>query len=339
MKAIGFNQPLPISNPESLVDLDLPEPAYGDQDLLVEVHAIAVNPVDTKVRKSAQPEAGTWRVLGWDAVGRVRAVGSRVTGFKVGDRVFYAGAIDRPGANAALQAVDARIVAHAPANLSDEDAVALPLTSLTAWETLFDRLRVDLPVAGAANAIVIIGGAGGVGSIAIQLARALTDLTVIATASRPETVAWVKQLGAHHVIDHRQPLAAQVAALGQGEPAFVFSTTHTDTYLNDIVELIAPQGRIAFIDDPQSLDIMPLKRKSLSAHWELMFTRSLYGTADIARQQEILRNVAELASQGKIATTRTQSLGTINATNLRKAHALLESGQAIGKLTLAGFES
>ena len=339
MKAVVFNRPLPVSNPESLIDLELPMPEYGEQDLLVEVQAIAVNPVDIKVRASARPATGTWRILGWDAVGSVRALGARVTGFEIGDRVFYAGAIDRPGCYAQWQAVDARIAAHAPATLNDEDAAALPLTSLTAWETLFDRLRVEQPVAGAANALVVIGGAGGVGSMTIQLARALTDLTIIATASRPETVAWVKKLGAHHVIDHRQPLAAQVKALGLGAPAFVFSTTHTDSYLSEIVELIAPQGRIALIDDPQSLDIVSLKLKSLSIHWELMFTRSLLETADIIQQQVILRTVSQLALKRKIMTTRTQSLGTINAENLRKAHALLESGQAIGKIALAGWSA
>ncbi|WP_018411410.1 zinc-binding alcohol dehydrogenase family protein [Methyloversatilis thermotolerans] len=338
MRAVGFNTPLPISDPRSLLDLDLPDPECGEQDLLVEVLAVAVNPADTKVRASARPAAGTWRILGWDAVGRVRAVGSRVTGFKPGDRVFYAGAIDRPGSYAELQAVDARIAAPAPATLDDEQAAALPLTALTAWETLFDRLHVDRPVPGASDALVVIGGAGGVGSITIQLARALTGLTVIATASRPETVEWVTKLGAHHVIDHTQPMAPQVEALGlSAPPAFVFSTNQTDRYLEDIVTLIAPQGRIALIDDPASLDIVSLKRKSLSIHWEFMFTRPLLGTADIARQQEILSNVADLASQGKIATTRTQSLGSLNAENLRKAHALLESGRAIGKITLAGF--
>ncbi len=338
MKAIGFNQPLPISDARSLVDLDLPDPEYGEQDLLVEVQAIAVNPADTKVRASAQPAPGTWRILGWDAVGRVRAVGARVTGFQPGDRVFYAGAIDRPGSYAELQAVDARIAAHAPVALSDEDAAALPLTAITAWETLFDRLRVEQPVAGAANALVVIGGAGGVGSITIQLARTLTDLTVIATASRPETVEWVKKLGAHHVIDHRQPLAPQVDALGLGAPAFVFSTTHTEHHLADIVELIAPQGRIALIDDPKTLDIVPLKRKSLSVHWEFMFTRPVLGTADIARQQDILRELARLVDQGKVVSTRTRALGAINAENLRTAHASLESGQTIGKIVLAGWQ-
>lgn len=337
VKAIGFNQPLPISDPQSLVDIDLPTPEYGEHDLLVEVQAIAVNPADTKVRASAQPAAGTWRILGWDAVGRVQAVGARVTGFQPGDQVYYAGAINRPGAYAQLQAVDARIAAHAPQTLSAEDAAALPLTALTAWETLFDRLRVNQPVAGAANALLVIGGAGGVGSMTIQLARALTDLTVITTASRPETVDWVTQMGAHHVIDHRQPLAPQVAALGLGAPGFVFSTTHTDTYLPDITQLIAPQGHLALIDDPATLDIVPLKGKSLSVHWEFMFTRPLQKTADMVRQQEILREVAMLADQHKIKTTRTQMLGAINAQSLRTAHAQLESGKAIGKIVLSGW--
>lgn len=337
MKAIGFQQALPITAPQALVDLELPVPAFGEHDLLVQVQAISVNPVDVKVRASATMPPGEWRIPGWDAVGRVHAKGGRVAGFEVGERVFYAGAIDRPGSNAQFQAVDARIVGHAPQSLDDADAAALPLTSLTAWETLFERLQVQHGVAGAAHAILIIGGAGGVGSLAIQLLRARTGLTVIATASRPETAAWVRRLGAHHVIDHRQPLAAQVAALGLGAPGFVFSTTHTGHYLPDIGALIAPQGRIALIDDPQTLDILPLKRKSLSVHWELMFTRSLFGTPDLPRQREILNSIASLADEGKIATTRTQTLGVINAGNLRKAHALLESGRAIGKTVLAGW--
>ncbi|KKW67402.1 Zn-dependent oxidoreductase [Lampropedia cohaerens] len=337
MKAVGFNRPLPIDHPEALVDLELPDPEYGQHDLLVDVQAIAVNPVDTKVRASATPAEGNWRIPGWDAAGKVVAVGAAVRGFQPGDRVFYAGALDRPGSYAQRQAVDARIAAHAPASLGDEDAAALPLTALTAWETLFDRLKVAELVAGGTRAIVILGAAGGVGSMAIQLVRALTDLTVIATASRPESVAWVRQMGAHHVIDHRKPLAPQVEALGLGAPAFVFSTNQTQDCLADIARFIAPQGRMALIDDPQGLDIMPLKSKSVSVHWEFMFTRPLFCTADIARQQEILQQVAQLAKQGKIVSTRRQSLGAINAANLRKAHALLESGQSIGKVTLAGF--
>lgn len=337
MKAIGFNQPLPISDERSLVDIELPDPEPGPNDLLVAVEAIAVNPADTKVRASARPAAGSWRILGWDAVGTVRAVGRDVSGFRVGDRVFHAGAINRPGCYAQLQAVDARIAAHVPEGLSNEDAAALPLTTLTGWETLFDRLDVQRPVTGAAPALLVIGGAGGVGSITIQLARALTGLTVIATASRPESVDWVKRMGAHHVIDHTRPLAPRVSALGIGAPAFVFCTNGIDRYLPDIAELIAPQGRIAMIDDPETLDIVPLKRKSLTISWEFMFTRSLLGTADIARQGEILRELGDLVSQGKVRSTRTETLGRINAQNLRRAHERLEGGRTLGKLVLAGW--
>lgn len=337
MRAIGFNRPLPATDPLSLVEIQQPLPICGEQDLLIEVTDIAVNPADTKVRQSHQPAAGSWRIPGWDAVGYVRAMGTKVQGFALGERVFYAGAINRPGCYAQWQAVDARIVAHAPTTMSDEDAAALPLTSLTAWEVLFERLKVQDKVAGAAHAIVIIGGAGGAGSMAIQLARQLTDLTVIASASRPPSEAWVKKMGAHHVINHRQPLAPQIAALGLGAPAFVFSTANTDGYLGDIVQLIAPQGRIGLIDDPETLDIVPLKGKSLSMHWEFMFTRAVQQTADIARQQTILTEIARLADAQNIVTTRTQHLGQINAEHLRQAHILLEQGKTIGKIVLSGW--
>jgi NADPH:quinone reductase len=259
MKAIGYKLPGPIDQEGSLVDIELERPRPTGRDLLVEVAAISVNPVDTKVRRSARPDDGQWKVLGWDAVGKVVEAGSEVEGFTVGDEVFYAGSITRPGANSQFHLVDERIVGHKPKSLTDAEAAALPLTAITAHEMLFDRLDVRKPVPGAANAIVIIGGAGGVGSIAIQLARTLTDLTVIATASRPETQAWVRELGAHHVIDHSRPLAEQVAALGIGAPAFVFSTTETHRHLKEIIELIAPQGRFGLIDDPDQLDIMGFK--------------------------------------------------------------------------------
>ncbi len=244
-----------------------------------------------------------------------------------------------PGTNAEFHLVDERIVGKKPKTLDFAAAAALPLTSITAYEALFDRLDVRKPVPGAANAIVIVGGAGGVGSIAIQIARALTDLTVIATASRPETQEWVKALGAHHVIDHRRPLAAQVEALGIGQPGFVFSTTNTDDHYAEIVELIAPQGRFGLIDDPKELDAMPLKLKSISLHWELMFTRSLFGTADIERQHELLNEISKLVDAGKIKTTLNEDFGPINAANLKRAHALIESGKAKGKIVLAGFET
>lgn len=337
MRAVGYRQSQPITAETSLIDLDLPEPKAAGRDLLVEVKAVSVNPVDTKMRVRSQPAEGEANVLGWDAAGIVRAAGPEVTGFKPGDEVFYAGAIDRPGSNAQFHLVDERIVGPKPKSLGFAEAAALPLTAITAWEMLFDRLDLRKPVPGAAHALLIIGGAGGVGSIAIQLARQLSDVTVIATASRPETRAWAQELGAHHVIDHTGPLPTQIAALGIGTPAFVFSTTHTDTHLEGIVELLAPQGRFGLIDDPQTLDANPLKRKSLSLHWELMFTRSLFGTADMAEQGKLLAEVSRLVDEGKIRTTLAEHFGTINAENLKRAHALIESNRAKGKIVLEGF--
>ncbi len=338
MKAVGYNTPSPITASDALVDIDLPKPSPEGHDILVEVKAVSVNPVDYKIRRSTPPAAGTaWKVIGWDAAGVVSDVGPDVTKFKVGDDVWYAGSITRPGANAELHLVDERIVGHKPVKLGWADAAALPLTSLTAWEAFFDRLDVKRPVPGAAPAILIIGGAGGVGSIAIQIARQLTDLTVIATASRPETQDFVRSLGAHHVVDHSKPLALEVAALGIGAPAFVFSTTQTDKHVGEIAELIAPQGRFCLIDDPSNFDVMLFKRKAVSIHHELMFTRAIYGTPDLTEQGRILDEVARAVDEGKIRTTATQHLGVINAENLKKAHAHLESGTTIGKVVLEGF--
>lgn len=337
MRAVGYRKSLPITQDEALLDLDLPQPEPGPHDLLVKVEAVSVNPVDTKVRRRAEPEAGGAKVLGWDAAGTVVAIGAEVSEFAVGDAVFYAGDLGRPGTNAEYHCVDARIVGRKPASLDWAQAAALPLTAITAWETLFDRLDTGKAVPGAARALLIIGGAGGVGSIAIQLARQLTDLTVIATASRPETVQWCRDLGAHHVVDHTKPLAAEVAALGIGAPGLVFSTTNTDAHLAEIVELIAPQGRLALIDDPQSLDVSILKRKSLSLHWELMFTRPMYATADMAEQGRLLNEVSRLVDEGRLRTTLGEHYGRIDARNLRRAHALIESGRAKGKIVLEGF--
>ena len=362
MRAIGFQQPGSIvgsepafssrryangNRPEALVDIELPTPTPTGRDLLVEVKAISVNPVDVKVRLSAKPEAGNWKVLGWDAAGIVTAVGSEVTLFQPGDEVFYAGAIGQSGTNAEYHLVDERIVGTKPKTLDWAAAAALPLTSITAWEMLFDRLDVNKAVPGAASAILIIGGAGGVGSIlilrgyanAIQIARALTDLTVIATASRSETVAWVKEMGAHHTIDHTLPLAEQVAKLGLGAPAFVFSTTQTDLHLDEIAALIAPQGRLGLIDDPAVLDVNRFKRKSVSVHWELMFTRSIFSTADIAEQGNLLNEVSRLVDEGVLRTTMTEQYAPINAANLQQVHMLIESGKARGKIVLAGFDA
>ena len=337
MRAVAYQQAQPISAETSLIDIDLPTPEATGHDLLVEVKAVSVNPVDVKVRANVAPPEGEYKILGWDAAGIVRAVGPEVTMFKPGDEVFYAGAINRGGSNVEFHLVDERIVGAKPKSLDFPAAAALPLTSITAYEALFDRLKVQDPVPGVANAILIIGGAGGVGSVAIQIARALTDLTVIATASRPETQAWVKELGAHHVIDHSKPLAPQIEALGIGAPAFVFSTTNTSDHIASIVDAIAPQGRFALIDDPKTLDVVPFKRKAVSIHWELMFTRPLFNTADMIEQHKLLTKVAELVDSGKIRSTLTETAGTINAANLKKAHALVETGKMKGKVVLAGF--
>ena len=336
MKAVGYKVPGPIAEDASLVDIDLPRPVAEGGDILVEVKAVSVNPVDYKIRSSTPPADGDWKVLGWDAAGIVQEVGPDVTQFAVGDEVYYAGSLIRPGTNAEFHLVDARIVGRKPASLDWAEAAALPLTTLTAWEAMFDRLDVTKPVPGAA-AILIIGGAGGVGSIAIQIARQRTDLIVISTASRPETQEWVKGLGAHHVIAHSRPLAPQIAELNIGAPAFVFSTTHTEQHASDIAELIAPQGRFGFIDDPKALDVMLFKRKAVSIHHELMFTRSLYGTPDMDEQGKILNSLAVLVDDGKIRTTLTEKLSPINAANLKTVHALIESGAARGKIVLEGF--
>lgn len=337
MKAIGYTTNGAINRPDALIDLEIEKPRASGYDILVRVEAVSVNPVDTKVRSNRPAEAETPAILGWDAVGEVVETGDEVARFKTGDRVWYAGAINRPGTNSEYHLVDSRIVGHVPQTIETAAAAALPLTTLTAQEMIFDRLKVNDPVPGAANAIVIIGGAGGVGSIAIQLLRAQTDLTIIATASRPETREWVRELGAHHVVDHSQPLPEQIAALNIGAPAFVFSTNHSETYVTQIAEFIAPQGRFGLIDDPVGFDIAPLKGKAVSIHWELMFTRSLFTTPDIDRQGDILDTVAGLIDAGKVRSTLTETYGTINAENLKKAHALIESGKARGKIVLEGF--
>lgn len=337
MKAIGYQQSLPVEDPLSLRDFELPDPTPGPRDLLVEVRAISVNPVDTKIRMRVQPEAGQHQVLGWDAAGVVRAVGSEVTLFKAGDEVFYAGALDRPGANSELHLVDERIVGRKPATLGFAAAAALPLTSITAWELLFERLQIGEGQEGRDQRLLIVGAAGGVGSILTQLARQLTAVKVIGSASRGETQAWVRELGAHEVIDHSKPLAEELKNRGIDDVTHVASLTHTDLHLSQIVEALQPQGRLALIDDPASLDISLLKRKSLSLHWEFMYTRSLYKTPDMIAQHQLLNRVAELIDSGVLKTTLGEHYGTINAANLRRAHAFIESGKAKGKIVLEGF--
>lgn len=336
MKAVAYQKAGPITSPEALVDVELETPVAEGHDLLVRVQAVSVNPVDTKIRKNVSADNNQWKTLGWDAVGVVEAIGDKVSQFKVGDVVWYAGALNRQGSNSELQLVDERIVGHKPKTLEATEAAALPLTAITAWEMLFDRLQV--PKAAPENtSILVIGGAGGVGSITIQLLKQLTNLTIISTASRAETKEWIKQLGADYVIDHSQPLTAQIKQLGLNAPLYVFSTTQTDQHLSDIVELIAPQGHFGLIDDPAQLDIKPFKSKSVSVHWEFMFTRSMYQTQDMVKQSELLSEVAELVDAGKIKTTLSQVLSPINAQNLKLAHQQIESGTTKGKIVLHGF--
>ena len=335
MKAVGYVQSLPIAEDRSLLDFDTPAPVPGPRDLLVRVQAVSVNPVDTKVRmrRAGTDEAPV--ILGWDAAGIVEAVGADVTLFRPGDAVFYAGDLNRPGTNAELHLVDERIAGHKPKSLGFAEAAALPLTSLTAWEGLFDRLQV--PARDAEAKLLVVGAAGGVGSLAVQFARQLTQLTVIGTASRPESRKWIEDLGAHAVIDHSRPLAAELEAAGLGLVDYTYTLTNTDRHWAEIVKGAKPQGRIAIIDDPQTLDALPLKGKSLSLHWELMFTRSMFQTPDMIRQHEILEEVSRLVDAGTLRTTLGAHFGTINAANLKRAHAAIESGRSIGKIVLEGW--
>jgi zinc-binding alcohol dehydrogenase family protein len=336
MKAVGYHKSLAVTEARALIDLEVPMPQPRPRDLLVAVRAVSVNPVDYKVRRRAEPPPGEANILGFDAAGVVDQVGAAVTLFKPGDEVYYAGSLLRAGSNAEYQLVDERIVGHKPKGLSFAEAAALPLTSITAWELLFDRLGVA-PGKRPAGRLLIIGGAGGVGSILIQLARRLTGLTIIATASRPETSAWCQTLGAHYVIDHRQPLREELQRIGVAQVDFVASLTATEQHFSGLFEILKPQGKLALIDDPGTLDINPLKRKSISVHWEFMFTRSMFETEDMVAQHHLLNDVAELADAGVIRTTLARHFGTINAANLKLAHALIESGAAKGKIVLEGF--
>ncbi|MCQ9393047.1 zinc-binding alcohol dehydrogenase family protein [Pseudomonas viridiflava] len=337
MKAVAYYQSLPVSNPDSLQNIELPEPVAGARDLLVEVKAISVNPVDTKIRQNVSPENGDAKVLGWDVAGVVKAVGSDVTLFQPGDRVYYAGSLIRPGANSELHVVDERIVGHMPKSLSFAHAAALPLTAITAWELLFERLQIVQGKGESGQSLLIVGAAGGVGSILTQLARQLTALKVIGTASRAETESWVRELGAHEVLDHSKPLSEELKRVGIQAVTHVASLTQTEQHLDQLVEALKPQGKLGLIDDPKSLDVSKLKRKSLSLHWEFMYTRSMFETDDIIEQHNLLNRVAELVDAGTLKTTFGEHFGTINAENLRRAHELLESGKAKGKIVLEGF--
>lgn len=334
MKAIGYNQAGPITAPDALIEFEGETPELGPRDLLVEVRGISVNPVDVKVRAIMGPDKGT-KVIGYDAAGVVREVGSDVNKFKVGDEVFYAGDFTRPGTNSELHAVDERIVGRKPKSLGFAEAAGFPLTSITAWEILFDSLGIK-EGEDKGESLLVIGGAGGVGSILIQLAKKLTGLAVIATASRPETTEWVKRMGADHVINHRESLVDQVKALGI-EPRYVASLNGTEGHFTAIIELIKPRGHIALIDDPQSLDIKSGKFKALTFSWEFMFTRSMFQTDDIEKQHELLNRVSELIDDGTLISTVTHNLGKVSVETLKEAHVQQESGRVIGKNVLDGF--
>lgn len=341
MKAIAAYGGVPSSDPGAFAVVDLPDPVPGPHDLLVRVEAVAVNPVDTKVRAGLPgPGAGAPpRLLGWDAAGVVEATGEAVARFAPGDRVWFAGDISRPGCNAERVLVEELICSRRPATLSAADAAALPLTGLTAWEALFERLGVDPEGADAGRSLLILGGAGGVGSIAIQLARR-AGLVVIATASRPESRAWCERMGARHVVDHRQPLAPQLAALGLAEVDWIANLSDTDTYWPAMAELIRPQGAIvAIVGNRAPLDLNLLKAKSVSFHWEFMFTRPQFRTADRGRQGEILERLAQLLDAGELQGTASTRLAPIDAATLARAHALLEGGRTLGKIVLTGWDS
>lgn len=336
MKAVGYQKSLPIDDPNALIDFEIAKPEPKGRDIRVAVKAVSVNPVDTKVRKRAEPPAGDYKILGFDAAGVVDAVGPDVTLFQPGDDVFYAGSIMRPGTNAEFHLVDERIVGHKPGSLSFAETAALPLTSLTAWELLFDRLGVEQGRR-ENRSLLIIGGAGGVGSILIQLARKLTGLTVLATASRPESIAWCLNLGAHHVVDHSQPMKEQIEKLKVPPVALIASLTATGKHYPALVDILAPQGAIGVIDDPASLDALALKTKAASLHWESMFTRSTFQTPDMIRQHEILDQVAALIDRKELKTTLDRVFGKIDAANLKRAHAQIEGGRSTGKIVLEGW--
>jgi len=342
MKAIGYIKNLPITDDASLTDIKLEQPVATGQDLLVKVKAIAVNPVDYKIRQNVPSDNDQYKVIGWDAVGEVITTGEAVSQFKPGDQVYYAGDLNRQGCNAEYQLVDQRLVGHKPKSLSDADAAALPLTTITAWEMLFEHLAIDKVAVGSGeksnDVILVIGAAGGVGSILVQLAKTLTGATVIGTASRESSSSWIKELGADYVVDHTKPLAPQIEALNIAQVSHVASLNSTDSYFDTYVELLKPFGKIAMIDDPATpLDIMKMKPKSLSLHIEFMYARSMFEAEDMVEQSRLLSTVADLVDQGYIKTTVGKHLGLINAANLKAAHESLEAGRSIGKIVLEGF--
>ena len=334
MKAIGYRKNGPIDAEHALEDITVPMPELRAHDVMVQVKGISINPVDSKIRTNIGPAEGH-KIIGFDGCGTITALGTEVTGHKIGDHVFYSGDMTRPGSNSEFQAVDSRIIGKKPQSLDFEEAAALPLTAITAWELLFDSLRLQ---EGGENGkvLLVLGGAGGVGSILIQLAKALTNLTIIATASREETRAWVTKMGADHVIDHTKSLKEQMDALGYGAD-YVASLRGTDQNWEDIIAMMRPRGHIALIDDPQGININLGKQKALSIHWEFMFTRPMFNMADIAVQGELLNRVSEMLDSGILHSTMTKRLGALNAATLIEAHKEQETGRVIGKNVMAGL--
>ena len=331
MKAIGYQKMGPIET-AGFTEFSTDIPDVGVHDLLVEVHGVSLNPVDTKGRKRAEPE-GAPKVLGYDAAGIVKKIGSAVSKFSIGDEVFYAGDITRPGTNSELHVVDERIVGKKPSSIGMAEAAGIPLTSITAWELLFDSLGIT---ESDNEAILVIGGAGGVGSILIQLAKKLTKLTVIATASRQDTIDWVKKMGADHVIDHSKPIDTEIEALGI-QPKYVAALTGTEGHFDAIINLIKPRGAVAFIDDPEVLNIKSGKQKALRFAWELMFTRPMFNTPDMDEQHKILNRVSKMLDDGTLISTVTNNLGKLSPKTIVEAHKQQESGRVIGKNVLEGL--
>lgn len=334
MKAIGYQKAGPITEANSLVDIDVPVPELRPHDVLVQVKGISINPVDSKIRTNVSPESGH-KVIGYDACGTITAVGADVTGFQVGDDVFYAGDLTRPGTNSEFHAVDARIIGKKPQSLDFDEAAGIPLTAITAWELLFDSMRL-VENGEDGKSILVLGGAGGVGSILIQLVKKLTKATVIATASRDETRQWVTKMGADHVIDHSQPLAPQMQALGI-MPDYIASLRGTDQNWEEMCAMIAPRGHIALIDDPQGININLGKQKAISISWEFMFTRPMFDMADIAAQAHLLNRVSEMLDDGVLQSTVTGKLGALSAETLKTAHTTQETGRVIGKNVMTGL--
>lgn len=335
MKAIGFKQSLPITESDSFIAFETTKPIVKGYDLLVQIAAISVNPVDYKIRANAAIDIvlDTPKIIGWDAVGTVEAVGDKTSRFKVGDQVYYAGDLTKDGCNAEYQLIDERIVGHKPKNLSLAESAALPLTALTAYEALFDRIKIN-PEKDKGKTVLILAGAGGVGSIAIQIAKKMANLTVIATASRPDSIQWCKDLGADYVVNHYN-LTAELEKIGHTEVNYILDFVDLKGYWETAAEIIKPQGHIVTITgsaDPLHLNL--LKDKSVTFSYEFMYTRSMFSTDDMEKQHQILNEIAELMDNGTLKPTLTTTLEGFTVENLKKAHQMQESGKTIGKTVI-----